>query len=218
MYLRHRGRPTRAQLRAVADLGPQLIVGDRGGKLDWDREFGRRAPLGLEIGFGMGHALLDWAAQRPDWNLIGVEVYQPGIGALLLGVERLSLHNVRLLVEDARSVLESCFQPASLDEVRIFFPDPWPKKRHHKRRLIQPDFIARIAACMRADATLMLATDWQHYAESMLAVLDREPLLTNLAGAGCFASRPASRPATRFEERGRKLGHAVWDLAYVRNR
>lgn len=195
-----------------------MVVGDSGEDLDWSQEFGRSAAVGVEIGFGMGHALLDWAGQCPDWNLIGVEVYEPGIGAALLGMERASLSNVRVVAEDARSALTRCFEPGSLDEVRIFFPDPWPKRRHHKRRLIQTEFASGLAARMRVDAKLLLATDWQDYASSMLEVLDAEPLLTNLAGSGCYAERAQTRSPTRFEDRGRKLGHAVWDLAYVRKR
>jgi tRNA (guanine-N7-)-methyltransferase len=209
---------TRAQARALAELGPDVLVtpGDEG--LDWSAEFGRSAPLGLEIGFGTGAALLEWAGRCADWNLVGVDIYQPGIGALLLGVERLQLGNVRVVAEDVRIALEACFRPASLDEVHIFFPDPWPKKRHHKRRLIQAEFVAELAGRMRSGAKLMIATDWQNYAESMLVVLDREPRFSNVAGPGNFCDRPQTRSPTRFEARGRKLGHAVWDLAYVRNR
>ncbi|MDH3644313.1 MAG: tRNA (guanosine(46)-N7)-methyltransferase TrmB, partial [Gammaproteobacteria bacterium] len=126
---------TRAQGRALNEIGPDILIS--GDTPDWSETFGRAAPIGVEIGFGMGHALLDWAEQRPDWNLVGVEVYQPGIGALLLGMERLALTNVRVIADEAQSVLTRCFQSQSIDEVRIFFPDPWPKKRHHKRRLVQ---------------------------------------------------------------------------------
>jgi tRNA (guanine-N7-)-methyltransferase len=213
-YLRHRGRPTRAQARALAASGSELIV-EGPGCLS---EFDRIAPVGVEVGFGMGHALLDWASQRADWNLLGIEVYQPGIGALLLGVERLALTNVRVIADDAGSALERCFASASIDEVRIFFPDPWPKRRHHKRRLIQAEFASVVAGLMRPEGKLLVATDWQDYARAILKVLDQEPLLTNLAGTGSFSERPATRPLTRFEDRGRKLGHQVWDLAYERNR
>jgi tRNA (guanine-N7-)-methyltransferase len=209
---------TRAQARAFAEVGPGVVIANDTGPPDWSHEFGRSAPLGVEIGFGMGHALLDWAGQRCDWNLIGVDVYQPGIGAALLGVEQASLSNIRIIADDARVVFTRCIAPASLDEVRIFFPDPWPKKRHHKRRLLQPDFASSVAKGMRGGARLLLATDWQDYAEAMLAVLDGEPLLTNVAGVGCFSERPETRSPTRFENRGRELGHSVWDLAYVRNR
>lgn len=207
---------TRAQARALNETGPEILVS--GDLPDWSEAFGRNGPMGVEIGFGMGHALIDWAQQRPDWNLVGIEVYQPGIGALLLGVERAALTNLRVIAEDANSALSRCFRSASIDEVRVFFPDPWPKKRHHKRRLVQAEFVSLLVERMRVDARLLLATDWQHYAESMLEVLEANPLLRNLAGPGRFAERAEVRPATRFEDRGRKLGHQVWDLAYVRKR
>jgi tRNA (guanine-N7-)-methyltransferase len=165
----------------------------------------------------MGHALLEWADQRPDWNLIGVEIYEPGIGALLLGMEHAALGNVRVLAEDARFVFERRFQPASLQEVRAFFPDPWPKRRHHKRRLVQPEFVSSVVSRMRIGARLLLATDWQDYAESMLKVLDHNPQLDNIAGDGSFSARPENRSPTRFEDRGHRLGYPVWDLAYTRN-
>ena len=194
-----------------------MVLGDRDEQLIWSKVFRREAPLGVEVGFGMGHALLEWAAQRPDWNLIGVEIYQPGIGALLLGVEHASLGNVRVLVEDARLVFERRFPPASLDEVRVFFPDPWPKRRHHKRRLVQAEFVSSVVSRMCVGARLLLATDWQDYAESMLKVLDHNPQLNNMAGAGGFSARPETRSPTRFEDRGNRLGHPVWDLVYTRN-
>ncbi|MFP6817214.1 MAG: tRNA (guanosine(46)-N7)-methyltransferase TrmB [Pseudomonadales bacterium] len=185
--------------------------------VNWSRLFRREAPLGVEVGFGMGHALLEWADQRPDWNLIGVEIYEPGIGALLLGMEHAALGNVRVLAEDARFVFERRFQPASLQEVRAFFPDPWPKRRHHKRRLVQPEFVSSVVSRMRIGARLLLATDWQDYAESMLKVLDHNPQLDNIAGDGSFSARPENRSPTRFEDRGHRLGYPVWDLAYTRN-
>lgn len=215
-YLRRRGRMTRGQARALDRVGARLVVDPA--TRDWPSVFGRKAPLGVEIGFGMGHALLDWADCRPDWNLVGIEVYQPGIGALLLGLDSQELTNVRVLECDARHALSACFEPASIDEVRIFFPDPWPKKRHHKRRLVQPDFVRLVASRLRPGARLSLATDWQDYAESMLTVLDEEPRLLNAAGSGSFADRPSARPLTRFEQRGRRLGHQVWDLVYERKR
>lgn len=177
--------------------------------------FGREAALGLEIGFGSGQALLDWAESAPDWNLLGIEVYEPGIGSLLKGLTERSLGNVRVLSEDALVVLGSRIAPGSLDEVRIFFPDPWPKKRHHKRRLVSPAFAAMLVSAMRPGARLRLATDWQEYAEQMLAVLNAEPGLSNDAGDG-YAPRFEGRNVTRFEARGQRLGHAVWDLCFSR--
>ena len=158
---------------------------------DWPAVFGRQAPLGVEVGFGMGHALLDWAAECPDWNLVGIEVYQPGIGALLLGLDSQGSTNVRVLEADARQALAAGFEP---------------------------DFVRLLASRMRPGARLGLATDWQDYAQHMLTVLDAEPLLQNRSGQGSYAERPSGRPTTRFEERGRRLGHQVWDLGYERKR
>jgi tRNA (guanine-N7-)-methyltransferase len=190
---------------------------------------GQPVPVGLEIGFGMGHALLHWARACPHWQLFGVEVYQPGIGSLMLGLQREALDNVRIFEAPAEDVLAGAFTAASLDEVRIFFPDPWPKKRHHKRRLVQPAFVGLLAERMRPGACLWLATDWEAYAQWMLEVLEAEPLLDNQTAPGAFAV-PASGPEsaagpsgagrleTRFEARGKRLGHQVWDLLYQRKR
>jgi tRNA (guanine-N7-)-methyltransferase len=173
----------------------------------------------------MGQALLHWAQASPEWRLYGVEVYQPGIGSLMLGLEREGLDNVRIFDAPAEDVLERAFASASLDEVRIFFPDPWPKKRHHKRRLVQPEFVRLVADRLRPGARLWLATDWEAYAHWMLDVLEAEPLLENQAGPAAFAG-PAAGPGpagakrveTRFEARGKRLGHRVWDLLYQRKR
>lgn len=221
-YVRRRGRMTPAQARALGGLAERFSVPDTG-PLDQQRTFGRVAPLGLEIGFGMGQSLLYWAARRPDWNLLGLEIYQPGIGALMLGLEREELQNVRVIEAPAESVLEHRIEAGSIAEIRIFFPDPWPKKRHHKRRLVQPGFVALLARCLQPGGRLWLATDWEPYADWMLEVLEREPLLRNLAGTGAFAGAAvdsddtSARPVTRFEARGLRLGHRVWDLRYQRN-
>ncbi len=171
--------------------------------------FGRSAPLGVEIGFGMGQATLDWATRQPGLNIVGIEIYRPGIGALLAGIERLGLTNLRLLEGDAALLLDSKFEAGSLDEARILFPDPWPKKRHHKRRLIQPGFARLLASRLRPGGRLLLATDWPEYAQWMREVLAAEPSLSVAAPTG-------QRPATRFEDRGRRLGHRIQDLAYQR--
>ena len=212
-YLRHRGRLTKGQRRALENAGPQWLVGQGAGVVDWSAEFSRQAPLGVEIGFGMGHALLAWAQAAPAWNLLGIEVYQPGIGALLLRAKLAELSNLRLLDDDAGHALQNTCSPGSLQEVRIFFPDPWPKNRHHKRRLIQPGFVKLLASRLAPGGTLLLATDWQPYARWMLQCLEAESSLANLSTDG-FASHRATRPVTRFEARGQRLGHEVWDLAY----
>ena len=215
-YLRRRGRLTRGQARAWQQHHDQLVLEEPDEPVDWSTWFGRDASLGVEIGFGMGDALLSWAQQDADWNLLGIDVYQPGIGALLLGVERAGLDNVRVLAADARQAMARCFAPDSVGEIRIFFPDPWPKKRHHKRRLIQPEFVAVLARCLRPGARLLLATDWQDYAQSMHSVMEQADGFTCAYPGMEFAPRPVARPLTRFEARGLRLGHEVWDLAYIK--
>jgi tRNA (guanine-N7-)-methyltransferase len=206
---------TRGQTRALTEQAQALIPEHEPGPVDWTARFGRQAPLGLEIGFGMGQALLDWAESAPELNLLGVDVYRPGIGALLLGKAARQLDHLLVIEADARLALATLLAPDSLSEVRIFFPDPWPKKRHHKRRLIQAPFVALLASRLKVGGRLRLATDWGPYAEQMLAVLEAEPLFASESDGG-FAPRFAGRPVTRFEQRGQRLGHAVWDLAYRR--
>src|SRR5690606_38155704 len=172
--LRRRGRRSRARARALATLAPRYCLAPDA-PIEPAAVFGRAAPFGVEIGFGMGHALIDWALTRPDWNLLGIDVYEPGIGSALLGIERHGLGNVRLVEGDAEQVLERCIAPDSVDEVRIFFPDPWPKKRHHKRRLVQPGFVALLARRLRPGGLVWLATDWEEYAQWITAVFAAEP-------------------------------------------
>lgn len=215
-YLRRRGRMTRAQQRALQTLATEQVLVVAESTTPASSLFDRAAPLGVEIGFGMGQALLAWAADKPDWNLLGIEVYQPGIGSLLLGAEREALPNLRVLEGDAEQALEIHLAPDSVAEFRIFFPDPWPKKRHHKRRLVQPDFIRLLASRLIPGGRVLLATDWGPYADWMLEVLNSEPALRNLAASGGFAERAGERVTTRFEARGARLGHDVWDLAFER--
>jgi len=214
VYIRRQGRMTVAQARALRELLDRYQIPVSTEPADWDAHFGRRAPLVLEIGFGMGHALLETAQRHPDWNCLGVEVYRPGIGALLNSAEAAGLSNVRVIEGDAREVLANMITEGTLHRVMVFFPDPWPKSKHHKRRLINPEFAALVAQRLSANGELLAATDWEHYAEAMRDVLDAEPDLENLAGAGQFATRDEERPTTRFEARGVRLGHHVWDLAY----
>jgi tRNA (guanine-N7-)-methyltransferase len=214
-YLRRRGRMTRGQHRALDELADHQVHTVGSPTPSWTEVFGGDAPLGVEIGFGMGQALLSWAQQQPDWNLLGIEVYQPGIGALLLGAQRDGATNLRVLEGDAELAFEANIAPASLDEVRIFFPDPWPKKRHNKRRLVQPQFIKLLVSRLKSGGRLLLATDWEPYAHWMLEVLNGERQLENLSSAD-FAQRATERVITRFEARGTRLGHDVWDLAFRR--
>lgn len=176
--------------------------------------FGRKAPTVLEIGFGMGETTATIAQAHPEINYLGVDVHAPGVGSLLKRIDALALANVRIVQHDAVEVVQHMLAPETLDGVHVFFPDPWPKKRHHKRRLLQPPFVALLASRLRPGGILHVATDWQDYAEQALAVLAAEPLLENTAAG--FAPRPAHRPPTKFEQRGVKLGHGVWDLLFRR--
>ncbi len=215
-YLRRRGRLTRSQAEALAEHGPTVIIPpDPEVRLDFPVLFGREAPVGLEIGFGTGQSLLDWAEAAPDWNLLGIEIYEPGIGNLLK--ERAARHLDHLLViqEEAALVLERMVPPESLSEVRIFFPDPWPKKKHRKRRLINEPFVELLGVSMKKGARLRLATDWQDYAQWMLKLLEAAPMFSSEHGSG-YAPRFEARNITRFEARGQKLGHQVWDLSYLK--
>ena len=184
------------------------------GVIDLDRAFGRVAPRVFEIGFGMGETTAAIAAAHPEIDYLGVEVHTPGVGSLLNRIASLGLNNVRIIQHDAVEVLERMIAPASLDGVHVFFPDPWPKKRHHKRRLIQPEFSNRLASRMRPGAYLHVATDAEDYAVQILETLSGEPALENTAAG--FAPRPATRPETKFERRGTRLGHRVWDAVFRR--
>lgn len=215
-FVTRAGRVSTGQRRAIDELGPRFVVPYDNALPDWDAIFGHRAPRVLEIGFGMGASTAEIAALRPGDDFIGVEVHEPGVGALLklIGEQRLS--NIRIVQHDAVEVLEHMIAPGSLDGVHIFFPDPWHKARHHKRRLIQPAFVAQLAARLKPGAYLHCATDWQNYAEQMLEVLSAEPSLENTAQD--FAPRPDYRPVTKFERRGLRLGHGVWDLVFRKKR
>ena len=204
------------QLRALAELGPRFLLPFEARRLDFDAAFGRRAPRVLEIGFGMGDATATIAQALPDTDFIGVEVHTPGVGALLKRIGELALTNLRLIQHDAVEVLAHMIPPDSLAGVHVFFPDPWHKKKHNKRRLIQPGLVAQLVSHLAPGGSLHCATDWQPYAEQMLAVLSAEPLLRNTTSG--YAPRPDHRPLTKFENRGLKLGHGVWDLVFVRAR
>jgi len=210
------GRATAAQQRALDELWPKYGIARDDAALDLDRIFARRAPRMLEIGFGAGEALLAFAQAHPEMDCLGIEVHRPGVGHLLLGLESAGLTNVRVIDRDAVEVLGDEIPSGSIALVHIFFPDPWHKKRHHKRRLIQPPFAALLARIMMSGGTLRLATDWEHYALQMRDVLDATPEFENVAGAAGFMPRPEVRPLTRFEKRGQRLGHEVWDLEYRR--
>lgn len=207
------GRATAAQQRAMTELWPLYGVEFTGQSLEPVQLFGRDAPVMIEIGFGNGEALLEFAKANPQIDCLGIEVHRPGVGHLLLGVHEAGLKNVRVVCHDAVEVLQR-FPAQSISFLHIFFPDPWHKKRHHKRRLIQPSFVALISPLMKGDGLLRLATDWEHYALQMREVLDASADFENVAGSSGFIERPAMRPLTRFERRGHRLGHGVWDMEY----
>ncbi|MFY2763585.1 tRNA (guanosine(46)-N7)-methyltransferase TrmB [Arenimonas sp. MALMAid1274] len=215
-FVLRQGRQTEAQKRAFDLHWPALGLDYLGEQRDYDAAFGRSAPRVLEIGFGNGEQLLFAAAREPSRDFIGVEVHGPGVGRLLNAAAAEGLRNLRVYQHDAVEVLQHEVAPASLDEVRIYFPDPWHKKRHNKRRLVQPAFVALLCDRLRPGGLLHVATDWENYAEHLWDVLDAEPRLRNRAGARGFVPRPDWRRQTHFESRGLKLGHGVWDLLYDR--
>lgn len=215
VYVRRRGRMTRGQERALATLRgtycvdpAQITLAETFIDLPAERE------LGMEIGFGMGHATTHWARLRPDMNLLGIEVYEPGIGALLRNLEDQQIANVRVIEADARTLLEDWIPRAALSQINLFFPDPWPKKRHASRRIVQHDTVALYASRLRPGGTLRIATDWQPYAEWILECLEASAELVNMADG--YAERAPERPVTNFEARGLRLGHGVWDFWYER--
>jgi tRNA (guanine-N7-)-methyltransferase len=213
-FVLRQGRMSPAQRRALDALLPTLGIPFAPVPIDFEREFGRRAPRVLEIGFGMGETTTAIAQARPDDDFLGVEVHAPGVGSLLKRVRELGLTNVRVIRHDAVEVVAVMIPPASLAGVEVFFPDPWPKKRHHKRRLLTPAFVHELALRLAPGGYFHVATDWDDYAQEILAVLAAEPLLANTAAG--FAARPDYRPLTKFEARGLKLGHGVSDVIFRR--
>lgn len=208
------GRLGTGQLKALDELGPRFVLPYQAAPLDLAASFGREAPKVLEIGFGMGQATAEIARNHPEIDYLGVEVHTPGVGALLKLIGERDLANLRLIRHDAVEVLRHMIPEAGLDGIHIFFPDPWHKKRHHKRRLIQPAFAELLASRLKTGGYLHLATDWRDYAEQMLAVLAANPHLRNSSDG--YAPRPEYRPLTKFEQRGLRLGHGVWDLVFLR--
>lgn len=213
-YVVRTGRMTPAQRRALDEDWPSYRLRLADGRVQWAEVFGRVAPVVLEIGFGMGDSLLAMAAAEPATDFVGIEVHPPGAGRLAHGAAALGLTNLRIYLADALDVLDDCVPDASLARVQIYFPDPWPKKKHHKRRLVQAPLIHRLAAKLAPGGLLHLATDWEPYAEQMLEFLAAEPALRNLGDP--FVERPAFRPPTRFEQRGERLGHRIRDLLFER--
>jgi tRNA (guanine-N7-)-methyltransferase len=210
------GRMTDGQQRALMTLWPGFGLEYTPEPCDLTAVFGRLAPRVVEIGFGNGANLIHMAGMRPEADFLGVEVHRPGVGRVLLEIERLGLTNVRVSNHDAVEVLGEQLPAASVDEILVLFPDPWHKKRHHKRRLLNEAFVALLATRLKSGGLLRAATDWEPYAQQMLEVLSGCALLENTAADGAYVPRPHSRQATRFERRGERLGHGVWDLAFRR--
>jgi tRNA (guanine-N7-)-methyltransferase len=215
-FVRRAGRTTTGQQRALDELMPRWGIPFADGKIDPDEVFGRDAPRVLDIGFGDGEALLTAAARFSKADYLGVEVHEPGVGHLLALIERSGLKNIRLIARDAVDVVERMLPDQSFDAVNLFFPDPWPKKRHHKRRIVQPDFVAEIARILKPAGLLHIATDWTNYAEHIVAVLGASPHFGRQDEAALRDEPLAFRAPTKFERRGRRLGHEVVDLYYRR--
>lgn len=213
-FVERQGRISPAHRELINDLWPKYSLQLKPAKMDFTHIFGRSAPLILEVGFGDGRALLANAKNYPHKNFIGIEVYKTGIAKLLIGIYEQKLSNIRIFCADAVEVLTNCVADNCLEQVQLFFPDPWPKMRHHKRRIVQPSFVQLVAQKLQADGLLHMATDWESYAQQMLAVMEAEQNWLNLAGAGQFIQRPSTRPLTKYEQRGQRLGYKTWDLVY----
>ena len=215
-FVMRAGRMTEGQQRGLDQGWPKFGLQLEDGLRDFDQVFGRSAPRTFEIGFGMGHSTLEMAAASPEQDFIGVEVHRPGVGALLNGLMTQNLSNMRVYSCDAMDVLRNCVADASLDRLLLFFPDPWHKAKHNKRRIVQPAFAELVRQKLKVGGVLHMATDWQPYAEYMLEVMSAAPGYQNLAADGQYVPRPTERPTTKFERRGERLGHGVWDLKFQR--
>lgn len=215
-YVMRAGRMTPGQERGLEQGLPRYGLQLEEGVLQPQAVFGRQAPLTLEIGFGMGQSLLQMAKGAPEQDFIGVEVHRPGVGALLNGMLTDAVDNVRIYSCDAIEVLNQCIADASLDRLLLFFPDPWHKSRHHKRRIVQPAFAALVHKKLKQGGVLHMATDWEPYAEHMLEIMNAAPGYKNLSADNTWIPRPAERPVTKFEQRGERLGHGVWDLKFIK--
>ncbi len=213
-FVRREGRLTKGQQRALDELFPRYGISLQQGKLDFDVLFRRNAFRVLEIGFGNGASLAEMAMNHPENDYLGIEVHRPGVGNLLLQIEKQGLNNIRVSNDDAVEVLEQQISDATLDAVYLFFPDPWHKKKHHKRRIVQPTFVQLLRRKLKPGGIFHMATDWENYAEHMQEVMSAAEGFENLAGEGNYSPRPEYRPLTKFEQRGHRLGHGVWDLVF----
>lgn len=211
------GRMTLGQQKGWDDYWPVMGLEPTEELLDFKSIFGNDNPLVFEIGFGMGGSLVEMAKQHPELNFIGVEVHRPGVGALLANAAAEQLNNIRVFCCDANEVIDQCIPNDALHRIQLFFPDPWHKKRHHKRRLVQAPLVQKLRTKLSQGGIFHMATDWENYAEHMMAVMEQAEGFTNTAGKGQYAERPDYRPTTKFEHRGLRLGHGVWDLLYERS-
>ena len=217
-YVKREGRLTKGQEKALADYWPTMGIDYVDAPLEFSDVFGRTAPVIVEIGFGMGKSLVEMAGAAPEKNFVGIEVHRPGVGACLSDAGEQGIENLRVMEHDAVEVLKNMIPDGSLARLQLFFPDPWHKKRHHKRRIVQAEFAELVRTKLAIGGCFHMATDWEHYAEHMAEVMNAAEGYTNTAQEGDYVPRPDYRPITKFETRGQKLGHGVWDLIYERTK
>lgn len=215
-FVMRAGRTTEGQQKALDEVWPFMGLEVKEGSVVFSELFGREAPVVLEIGFGMGDSLIEMASQQPENNYIGIEVHKPGVGRLLSRANEAGLSNIRVYAEDAIEVLAQCIPDNSLDVLQLFFPDPWHKKKHHKRRIVQPEFAQTVRKKLKVGGYFHMATDWENYAEHMMDVMTEAEGYKNKAGEGVYSPQPEWRPVTKFQKRGERLGHGVWDLMFER--
>jgi tRNA (guanine-N7-)-methyltransferase len=215
-FVKREGRLTKGQAKALEDNWPLMGLNHQDGLLDFEKVFGNKHPVVLEIGFGMGKSLVEMAKNAPETNFIGIEVHRPGVGACLMEASEASVTNLRVYEHDAVEVLADCIADGSLAKMQLFFPDPWHKKRHHKRRIVQPEFVESLRAKLKIGGVFHMATDWENYAEHMLEVMTAAVKYSNQSATNDYVPRPDDRPLTKFEQRGHRLGHGVWDLMFAR--
>lgn len=215
-YVRREGRITKAQSRALVELWPEYGIDPVEDMLDFKQIYGRDVPNIVEIGFGDGSALVAMAADNPQCNFLGIEVYRPGVGSLLLKLKQHGILNVRVMMDNAAMIMQESIGKDCLSKILIFFPDPWPKKRHNKRRLLQRSFLSTMVERLSQGGYLHIATDWEDYASSIMSLLEHEPRLCNISSSNQFVERPLYRPQTKYELRGTSQGHRVWDVMFKR--
>ncbi|OOF07021.1 MULTISPECIES: tRNA (guanosine(46)-N7)-methyltransferase TrmB [Salinivibrio] len=215
-FVRREGRLTKGQEQALNESWPTMGIDFDATELDWQQVFGNDNPVVLEIGFGMGASLVEMAKNAPEKNFVGIEVHTPGVGACLMAAREAGVTNLRVMCHDAVEVFEQMLPKESLDTVQLFFPDPWHKKRHHKRRIVQLPFAEMVRDKLKMGGVFHMATDWENYAEHMIEVMEAAPHYQNTAKEGYYVPRPEERPLTKFEQRGQRLGHGVWDIKYTR--